>query len=53
AKSQEQAQLERIIAVIALILMVFDAERSDCVYKILNKLRTLVGISSSDTMKFQ
>nr|BBA07401.1 polyprotein [Turnip mosaic virus] len=42
AKRQSEQELERIIAFIALVLMMFDAERSDCVTKILNKLKGLV-----------
>nr|ADP00834.1 polyprotein [Turnip mosaic virus] len=43
AKRQSEQELERIIAFIALVLMMFDAERSDCVTKILNKLKGLVS----------
>nr|BDB30826.1 polyprotein [Scallion mosaic virus] len=42
SKRHEQQELERIIAFVALVLMMFDAERSDCVTKILNKVRNLV-----------
>nr|YP_006493337.1 6K1 [Sweet potato virus G] len=43
AKGLKEANYERIIAFIALILMVVDAERSDCVYKALNKLKGLMS----------
>nr|QVU24911.1 polyprotein [Sweet potato virus G] len=43
AKGMKEANYERIIAFIALILMVVDAERSDCVYKALNKLKGLMS----------
>nr|QFZ79333.1 polyprotein [Sweet potato virus G] len=43
AKGVKEANYERIIAFIALILMVVDAERSDCVYKALNKLKGLMS----------
>nr|BAM99211.1 polyprotein [Turnip mosaic virus] len=43
AKRQSEQELERIIAFVALVLMMFDAERSDCVTKILNKLKGLVS----------
>nr|NP_734216.1 6K1 protein [Turnip mosaic virus] len=43
AKRQSEQELERIIAFVALVLMMFDAERSDCVTKILNKLKGLVA----------
>nr|YP_004046674.1 6K1 [Sweet potato virus C] len=42
-KSRKEIQYERIIAFISLLLMVIDSERSDCVYKILSKLRGLMG----------
>nr|AJS10744.1 polyprotein [Sweet potato virus 2] len=46
AKSAKESSYERIIAFIALVLMVIDAERSDCVYKSLNKLKGLMGTIS-------
>ncbi|AZB50213.1 polyprotein [Dioscorea mosaic virus] len=39
----EQQRLEQIVAFVALVMMMFDANRSDCVYRILNKLKTLVS----------
>nr|NP_734126.1 6K1 protein [Scallion mosaic virus] len=47
SKRHEQQELERIIAFVALVLMMFDAERSDCVTKILNKVRNLVTTTES------
>nr|WKE35871.1 polyprotein [Konjac mosaic virus] len=44
-RSANEAAFESIIAITSLVLMVFDQERSDCVYRILQKLRSLVGIS--------
>nr|NP_734210.1 6K1 protein [Tobacco etch virus] len=44
AKQPEIAYFEKIIAFITLVLMAFDAERSDGVFKILNKFK---GILSS------
>nr|BBE01235.1 polyprotein [Narcissus yellow stripe virus] len=43
ARSQSERELERVVAFVALILMMFDSERSDCVTKILNKLKNLVS----------
>nr|CAH2618928.1 polyprotein [Salt wort potyvirus]CAI5383977.1 polyprotein [Salt wort potyvirus] len=40
--------LEQIVAFIALVVMTFDAERSDCVFKTLNKLKGLVSTMDSD-----
>nr|BBE01238.1 polyprotein [Narcissus yellow stripe virus] len=42
-KRQSEQELERVIAFVALVLMMFDCERSDCVTKILNKLKNLVS----------
>nr|AIN25415.1 polyprotein [Zucchini yellow mosaic virus] len=41
AKSAVQVQFEKIIAVLALLTMCFDAERSDAIFKILTKLKTV------------
>nr|WBW87812.1 MAG: polyprotein [Barleria repens mottle virus] len=43
SKRVEESKFEAIIAFIALVLMVFDAERSDCVYRSLTKLKSLVS----------
>ncbi len=53
AKTDGERNLERVVAVSALLLMIFDAERSDVVYKILNKLKTLIGVVETEPMKFQ
>nr|YP_009667140.1 6K1 protein [Mediterranean ruda virus] len=53
AKSNEMIQLEKVIATVALIMMVFDQERSDCVYKILNKLKGVINTMNQDNFKFQ
>nr|YP_611114.1 6K1 protein [Daphne mosaic virus] len=44
SKSAESQQYEKSLAFVALLLMVFDSERSDCVYKVLCKLRALTNI---------
>nr|UVT84829.1 polyprotein [Papaya leaf distortion mosaic virus] len=43
AKRKGEQNLEKIIAFVALVMMIFDSEKSDCVYKTLNKLRNLVA----------
>nr|AHN96209.1 polyprotein [Yam mild mosaic virus] len=43
AKRESEQRLEQIIAFIALVMMIFDNERSDCVYKVLNKLKNLMN----------
>nr|UQS87546.1 polyprotein [Yam mosaic virus] len=43
SKRSEECKFEAIIAFIALVLMIFDAERSDCVYRSLTKLKSLVS----------
>ncbi|ARF07717.1 polyprotein [Endive necrotic mosaic virus] len=43
ARSQGQTELERVVAFVALVMMLFDCERSDCVYKVLNKLKGCIG----------
>nr|QDA01852.2 polyprotein [Alstroemeria mosaic virus] len=40
--------LEHVVAFITLVAMVFDAERSDCVFKILNKLKGIVSSLDSE-----
>ncbi|QCG75828.1 polyprotein [Sweet potato virus E] len=42
-KSKKEMQYEKIIAFISLLLMVVDSERSDCVYKALQKLKGLMS----------
>nr|QZQ78993.1 polyprotein [Carrot virus Y] len=48
AKRVSEARLEQAMAFVALILMAVDAERSDCVYKVLNKLKNLMSIADAD-----
>nr|BDD37697.1 polyprotein [Narcissus late season yellows virus] len=48
AKRRSEQELEKIVAFIALILMMFDSERSDCVTKILNKLKNLMSSAEPD-----
>nr|WPN04274.1 polyprotein [Sweet potato feathery mottle virus] len=47
-KSRKEMQYERIIAFVSLLLMIVDSEKSDCVYKILQKLKGLMGTINSD-----
>nr|YP_009259515.1 6K1 protein [Wild onion symptomless virus] len=46
ARRKSEQDLEKIVAFVALILMMFDSERSDCVAKVLNKLKNIM--SSAD-----
>nr|YP_004123945.1 6K1 [Lupinus mosaic virus] len=46
--SAGEAKLEKTIAVAALIMMIFDSERSDYLYKTLNKLKSLVRTVDDD-----
>ncbi|QTG10435.1 polyprotein [Marigold mosaic virus] len=43
SKRKSEADLERIVAFVSLIMMLFDSEKSDCVFRVLNKLKSLVG----------
>nr|WIW79763.1 polyprotein [Potato virus A] len=52
AKASEQINFERIIAFISLVLMMFDRERSDCVYRSLTKLKSLMS-TVENTVQFQ
>nr|CAH2618730.1 polyprotein [Traubia modesta potyvirus]CAI5383969.1 polyprotein [Traubia modesta potyvirus] len=48
-KSTEDIKsMEHIIAFVALVIMMFDVERSDCVFKTLNKFKGLVGTMNSE-----
>nr|NP_734312.1 6K1 protein [Sweet potato feathery mottle virus] len=47
-KSRKEMQYERIIAFVSLLLMIVDSEKSDCVYKILQKLKGLMGTINND-----
>nr|UOF93069.1 polyprotein [Amaranthus leaf mottle virus] len=44
----EVKNLEQIVAFITLVIMMFDPERSDCVFKTLNKLKGAVGTLDYD-----
>nr|YP_009010962.1 6K1 [Narcissus late season yellows virus] len=47
-KRRSEQELEKVVAFIALILMMFDSERSDCVAKILQKLKNLISSAEPD-----
>ncbi|QVN46485.1 polyprotein [Polygonatum kingianum virus 5] len=47
-KRRSEARLEQVVAFTALVMMLFDSERSDCVHKILTKLKSLVGTIDED-----
>ncbi|WAJ59633.1 polyprotein [Paris potyvirus 4] len=53
AKSHSIQALEKVIAFIALILMTFDAERSDGVARILGKFKQVLEPLQREPMKFQ
>nr|YP_001936181.1 6K1 [Verbena virus Y] len=44
---QDLKKLEHIVAFITLVMMVFDSERSDCVFKTLNKFKGVVASLNS------
>nr|QDA34134.1 polyprotein [Zucchini shoestring virus] len=48
AKTKNEQQLEKILAFITLIMMMMDPDKSDCVYKILNKFKGVVGTIEQD-----
>nr|AUQ44341.1 polyprotein [Celery mosaic virus] len=48
AKRVTEARLEQAMAFVALVLMAIDSDRSDCVYKVLNKLKSLMTIADAD-----
>nr|NP_734352.1 6K1 protein [Bean common mosaic necrosis virus] len=48
AKTQTQLQLEKIVAFMALLTMCIDSERSDAVFKILQKLKSVFGTMGED-----
>ncbi|QZH54995.1 polyprotein [Scorzonera virus A] len=50
AKRKSEADLERVIAFVALVMMLFDAERSDGVYRTLCKLKGLMGCVDQDVV---
>nr|YP_008320585.1 first 6-kDa protein [Habenaria mosaic virus] len=47
-KRESETRLEQIVAFIALVLMVFDNERSDCVYRVMNKLKNVMSVAEQD-----
>nr|AGE47830.1 polyprotein [Chilli veinal mottle virus] len=53
SKRPSEAKLEQIVAFIALMMMVFDTDRSDCVYKVLNKLRNVMGVVDNEVVNHQ
>nr|YP_006423950.1 6K1 protein [Bidens mottle virus] len=50
--TEDTKQIEQIIAFVTLVLMTFDAERSDCVFKTLNKFKGTVS-SLNSTVRHQ
>nr|WCL16194.1 polyprotein [Iris potyvirus B] len=52
-KSDGLKNLERIVAFTALVVMLVDAERSDGVFKIMNKLKGIISTATQDPMRFQ
>nr|YP_001816829.1 6K1 protein [Telosma mosaic virus] len=47
-KTGTQVQFEKIIAFMALITMIIDLERSDALFRILSKLKTVFGTMGED-----
>nr|AZL49326.1 polyprotein [Henbane mosaic virus] len=52
-KRESEARLEQVVAIIALLMMVFDNERSDCVYRVMNKLKTVVSVADQNVVAHQ
>nr|WIW79938.1 polyprotein [Moroccan watermelon mosaic virus] len=48
AKTVNEKKMEQILAFVTLIMMFIDAEKSDCVYRILNKFKGVVGTIEQD-----
>nr|NP_734382.1 6K1 protein [Cowpea aphid-borne mosaic virus] len=48
AKTHSQVHLEKIVAFMALLTMCVDAERSDAIFKILNKLKSVFGTMAEE-----
>nr|YP_009466008.1 6K1 [Hyacinth mosaic virus] len=48
AKKECEVELERVIAFMALVMMVFDNERSDYVHRALSKVKSLMSSIDSD-----
>nr|ACX53640.1 polyprotein [Chilli veinal mottle virus] len=53
SKRPSEDKLEQIVALVALMMMVFDTDRSDCVYKVINKLRNVMGVVDNDAVNHQ
>nr|QBB78857.1 polyprotein [Wild tomato mosaic virus] len=53
SKRPSEAKLEQIVAFVALLMMVFDGDRGDCVYKVLNKLRNVMGSVDNEAVNHQ
>nr|YP_003587812.1 6K1 [Freesia mosaic virus] len=51
-KSPTEKSLERTVAMVALLAMVFDTERSDAVFKILSKIKSVFS-TLGDEVKYQ
>nr|YP_001019191.1 6K1 protein [Narcissus degeneration virus] len=51
-KKKNENDLEKIVATIALIMMIFDTDRSDAVFKILNKVKTVFS-TFGERVQFQ
>ncbi|UTQ50667.1 MAG: polyprotein [Plantago potyvirus 1] len=47
-KSKEEATLEKVVAFAALLAMMFDTERSDAVFRILSKLKTVLTTTGQE-----
>nr|YP_001974439.1 6K1 protein [Fritillary virus Y] len=50
SKEAIQLQFEKIIAFMALLTMCIDTERSDAIFKILSKLKTVFNTMGEDVM---
>nr|NP_734116.1 6K1 protein [Bean common mosaic virus] len=52
AKNATQLQFEKIVAFMALLTMLIDTERSDAIFKILSKLKTVFN-TMGETVQIQ
>nr|ATN39852.1 polyprotein [Peanut mottle virus] len=52
AKTETELGLEKVVAYLALIAMIFDGERSDAVFRALSKLKTVFG-TLGETVRYQ
>nr|YP_006423988.1 6K1 protein [Chilli ringspot virus] len=50
AKRESEVRLEQIVAFMALVMMIFDNDRSDCVYRVLNKFKNIVSTAEQDVV---